>query len=35
MHQGQDSFAHYDAGYRWYTAGHGLANLCGRDPDSR
>jgi RHS repeat-associated protein len=31
MHQGQDSFSHYDAGYRWWKGGHIRA---GHEPDS-
>ena len=34
MHQGQDSFTHYDGGYRWWTLGHGPATVLGiDDPD--
>jgi RHS repeat-associated protein len=32
MHQGQDYFAHYRMGYRWYTLGHAFA---GHAPDVR
>lgn len=41
MHEGQDSFCHYDNGYRWYTGGHvldsvlnELNNNWGNDPDN-
>jgi RHS repeat-associated protein len=35
MHQGQDTFSHYDKGYRWpWTLGHGIASMFGVDPDN-
>ena len=34
MHQYQDTFVHYEAGWRWYTLGHLWGSIVGPDPDN-